>query len=72
MPLSHVEQTRPQLLRNFLQRRASSSPPPSSDIASETVFASKEAGDRPPYDPAFEVVDRVIASKPGKAADGTR
>lgn len=74
--MAHVDGTRPALLRNFLQRRASSSPRQSSDIASDTVFATKGSAasstGSPVYDPAFEVVDRVIASKAGHAADGTR
>lgn len=71
--MSHVDATRPALLRNFLQRRASSSPPPL-DIASETVFApsGSNTSSSAPYDPAFEVVDRVFAAKPGKDADGAR
>lgn len=75
--MAHVEDTRPALLRNFLQRRTSSGSPPggSSDMASETVFFPMDtSGSRSAqvYDPAFEVVDRVIACKSGHAADGSR
>lgn len=69
VPLTYIEATRTQLLRNFLQRRSASPATSTADTGgSEGMQGAKSSV----YDPAYEVVDRVFARMQGVGANGKR